>query len=388
MSSELVAKLDNAYTVRLLEELVRINSIVGQEGELARFLCTELDRLGLDCELEEVEPGRSNVYARLQGRGPGRRLNLNGHIDTVSVCEGWESDPFTPVVKQGRLYGLGACDMKAGIACAVTTLKAFVESGYPFRGELSFSGVIDEEAYSKGARAMLATDLAACDAIVVAEAYAGDADKPIPLGITGKVLYELTVQGFAAHGFYPHQGINAVEDAARIIASLDRLRMREHPDFGRGNICTLKIEGGYQVYSVVVPDRCRVEINRLLVPGETTESAVEDMRELIRSLELRSQVEVSLKPPRYEPFVMDRHEPIFDVFHQVYQEVMGFEPVYAYSPGITDANVFAGEGGIPCLHLGPQRGSFHQPNEYVEIGSLASVSRMFALIAARFLGGD
>jgi acetylornithine deacetylase/succinyl-diaminopimelate desuccinylase-like protein len=65
---------------------------------------------------------------------------------------------------------------------------------------------------------------------------------------------------------------------------------------------------------------------------------------------------------------------------------MGFEPVYAYGPGITDANVFAGEGGIPCLHLGPERGNVHQPNEYVGIESLASVSRMYALIAARFLG--
>jgi acetylornithine deacetylase/succinyl-diaminopimelate desuccinylase-like protein len=384
MHQELLSRLDADYTLGCLEEMITIPSIVGREGELGRYLQAELRALGLDPELHEVEGGRYNVYARLRGQGPGRRLNLNGHTDTVAVCEGWQSDPFRPVRREGRLYGLGACDMKAGIACILTALKAFVESGHPFQGELSFSGVVDEEGYSQGARAMMSTDLAGCDAILLAEPYAGDAHKPIPLGITGKVLYELLVQGHAAHGFHPEEGINAIEEAARIVAALDRLPMGEHPDF-QGNCCTLKIEGGYQAYSVVVPDRCRVEINRLLVPGETTASAMKDMESLVASLGLRARVEVGVKPPRYEPFVLSREEPILQCFEQVYRQVMGVAPVYEYSQGITDANVFA-EHGIPCLHLGPPRGDIHQPNEYVLIDSLPRVAQMYALLAAGFLG--
>jgi acetylornithine deacetylase/succinyl-diaminopimelate desuccinylase family protein len=384
MTEQLLAKIDDAYTLQLLEELIAIPSVVGHEGEVAAALFERLRSLGLACEMQEVEPGRFNVYARLQGAGPGRRLNFNGHTDTVPVCEGWDSDPFTPLIREGRLYGLGACDMKGGIACVLTMLKAFVESGYGFRGELSFSGVIDEEAYSKGARAMLETDLAGCDAIVLAEPYSGDEGKPIPLGITGKILYDLTVRGHAAHGFSPHLGVNAVEEAARLLAALDRLPMAEHPDFGRGNTCTLKIEGGYQVYAVVVPDLCRVEINRLLVPGETSASALADMEELVASLGLRARVEVGSKPPRYEPFLVRRDEPILQVFDGVYREMMGAEPQYTYSPGITDANVF-GERGIPCLHLGPERGNVHQPNEYVSLEWLELLPRMYARIAARFL---
>ncbi len=387
MPQDLLAKLDARYTLHLLAEMIRIDSIVGHEGELAGYLHHELEALGLDCELHDVEPGRPNVYARLEGQGPGRRLHFNGHTDTVAVCEGWETDPFTPVVKDGRLYGLGACDMKAGIACILTMLKAVVESRIPFRGELSFSGVIDEEAYSLGAKAVLHTDLAGCDAVVLAEPYPGDESKPIPLGITGKVLYDILVKGRAAHGFHPELGVNAVEEAARIVDALGRLPMRRHPQFGTGNTCTLKIEGGYKVYAVVVPDRCRVEINRLLVPGETTTSAVEDMRELVRSLNLGAEVEVGLKAPRYEPFVMDRDEPILQVFDGVYREVMGVAPAYEYTLGITDANVFAGEGGIPCLHLGPARGGAHQPNEYVPLAWLEPMCQMYALIAARFLEG-
>ena len=384
MTQSLLSLLDPAYAVRILSDMIAIDSIVGNEGDLAHYLHRELADLGLECQLQEVEPGRFNVYARLEGVGPGRRLNLCGHTDTVPVCEGWDTDPFTPVTREDRLYGLGACDMKGGIACVLATLKAFAESGYPFQGELSFAGVIDEEAYSKGALAMMETGWSAIDAMIIAEPYSADQTKPLPLGITGKVLYEIEVEGHAAHGFHPELGINAIEEAAKIISALPRLPMRDHPDFGRGNYCTLKFEGGYEVYAVVVPDRCRVEINRLLVPGETAAAAIEDLETLIHSLDLSARVRVGLKPPQYEPFLMNRDEPIVTVFHDVYQKIMGAEPVYTYSQGITDANVF-GQHGIPCLHLGPARGNVHQPNEYVDLDWLARLPVLYALIAARFL---
>ena len=383
MEEELTSKLDDSYTVRLLKEMIGINSVVGREGELAEYLRGELEALGLRCETQEVEPGRPNIYARLEGRAPGRRLNFNGHTDTVPVVEGWETDPFTPVEREGRLHGLGSCDMKAGIACTLNMLRAFVESDHGFDGELSFSGVVDEEAYGKGAKAMLKTDYGSVDAIVLAEPYPGDETKPIPLGITGKILYDVHVRGRAAHGFRPHLGVNAIEEASRIIANLDRLDFKVHPDFGKGNYCTLKIEGGYTVYSVVIPERCRFEVNRLLVPGETVETAIGDMERLVGSLGL--EAEVRTKPPRYEAFVMDRGEPIIGVFDEVYKEVTGREPLYEYAYGITDANIFAGEGEIPCLHLGPQRGGAHQRNEYVSLDWLPPISKMYALIAARFL---
>ena len=387
MTEGLLSKLDDSYALRRLEEMIAINSVVGQEWELAEYLRGELEALGLRCEVEEVEPGRPNVYARLEGEGPGKRLNFNGHTDTIPVVEGWETDPFAPVVKDGRLYGLGACDMKGGIACILDMMRAFVESGYPFNGELSFSGVIDEEAYGEGAKAMLKTEYGKVDAIVLAEPYPGDETKPIPLGITGKILYDIHVKGRAAHGFRPQLGINAIEEAGKILASLDKLEFKEHPDFGTGNYSTLKIEGGYEIYSVVVPARCRFEVNRLLVPGETVETVIEDMERLIGTLELESDVEVRTKPPRYEAYVMEKDEDIIRIFDSVYKEVMDVEPHYEYAYGITDANIFAGEGKIPCLHLGPQRGGAHQKNEYVLLDWLPPVSKMYALIAARFLGG-
>lgn len=385
MQDDLVSKLSIPYTQRLLEEMIAINSIVGEEQELVEYLKNELEVLGLKCEIDEVEPGRPNIYARLESDKSGRRLNWNGHTDTVPVVDGWETDPFTPIIKEGKLFGLGACDMKAGIACILNMIRAFVESDYSFNGELSFSGVIDEEAYGKGAKAMLKTDYGKVDAIVIAEPYPGDAVKPIPLGITGKILYDIFIRGKAAHGFQPHLGINAIEELGKIIANLDKLEFKEHPEFGTGNYSTLKIEGGYEIYSVVVPASARAEINRLLVPGESIKTAISDMERLINSLNLTAKVEVSTKPPQYEAFVLDKEERIIQIFDSVYQEVMGRPPKYGYTSGVTDANIFSGEGDIPCLHLGPHQEVAHQKNEYVSLDWLQPLSKMYTLIAARFL---
>jgi succinyl-diaminopimelate desuccinylase len=386
MYDDLLKKLDDSYAVKALEEMIRIPSVVKEEKDLAEYLREKLEGLGLEAELQEVEPGRPNVYARLRGDKEGKRLNLCGHTDTVPVVDGWDTDPFKPVRKGNRLHGLGSNDMKAGIACALNTIRAFVESGYRFDGELSFSGVIDEEAYGEGAKAMLRTNYGKVDAIVLGEANNGEEGSEIHLGITGKILYDIHVKGKAAHGFNPEEGINAIEEAGEILANLGKLRFKEHPRFGRGNYSTLKIEGGYKVYSVVVPASCRFEVNRLLVPGETVEYAVKDMMRLAKNLELKSDIEVNTKPPLYAAYEMKRTEPIIKIFDEVYKEVVGKAPLYNYSKSIMDANTFTGEGGIPCLHLGPKPGGAHQKNEYVELDWLPPVSKMYALIAARFLG--
>src|SRR4030042_1063086 len=129
--------------------MIRIPSVVGDEKELAHYLQGELDSMGLETELHEAQPGRPNVYAKLKGARKGKRLNFNGHLDTVPVVAGWTRDPFTPEVEGDRIYGLGSNDMKGGIACILNAIRAYAESGHGFRGELSFSGVIDEEAYGE-----------------------------------------------------------------------------------------------------------------------------------------------------------------------------------------------------------------------------------------------
>ena len=384
MYDDMLNRLDESYCLKKLEEMIRIPSVVGEEKELAHYLFDELEALGYDAELHTAEPGRPNVYAKLEGEKPGKRINFNGHLDTVPVVPGWDTDPFTPVQREGRIHGLGACDMKGGIACILDMLRGFTESSAGFSGELSFSGVIDEEAYGMGAKAMLKTGYRDVDAIVLAEPYLADEARPTALGITGKILYDIHVHGRAAHAFSPELGVNAVEQAGVILANLQRLHIPEHPQF-KGNYCTLKIEGGYEVYSVVVPAFARLEVNRLTVPGETKESVVKDMEALIDSLGLDAEVEVRVKPPYYASYVMSSEEPLVKVFEESYREAMGADPYFGYSSSITDANTFMGEGGIPCIHLGPFPGGAHQKNEYTTLDSLPPVSKTYMLMAAKIL---
>jgi len=383
--------VDMAYLLRILRTLVGINSILPCEEPLAVFVAEELRKLGLEPEWHEVAPGRPNVCATAD-LGPSERfLVFSGHSDTVDVAPGWQSDPFDLVERDGTLHGLGVVNMKGGIACQLAALKSLMEArGLHGRlGRLGFAMTVDQEGHSIGARALLGTAYGRCDAMLHAEHFFGSSPTDyLPSAGMGKVLYRLVVTGQAAHGFRPHLGVNAVDDAARIVAALNRLHLPAHPDFGHGAVCTLKIEGGYKQYQMVVPDRCEVIVNRLLVPGETRETVVRDMRTLIDSLGVRSEVAIDLPPPSFEPYALDPASPITTAFIESYRAVVGSDPHVAPHRGITDANVFVAEGGIPTVVFGPKGGQHHTAAEYLEPASLEPVARVHVETARRFLAAS
>ncbi len=386
MLEEIINKLDDSYTVQLTKEMINIPSVTGEEEALALYIKNKLESYGMETELHYATNKRPNVYGIMQGEKDGKRMNFNAHSDTVPVGDDWETDPFKADVIDEKIYGRGACDMKSGIACSLNMLRAIADSGTSFNGELSFSGVIDQEATDIGAMAMMKKKKwRTLDGVVLTYSYCGNQTKPIPLGLTGKILYNINVKGKAAHGFRPHLGINAVEDAARIIVNLDKLNLKAHQEFGKGTVCTLKTEGGYQKYSVVVPESARFEVNRLLVPGESVGYAMNDMERLVHSLDLDSEITVGIKPPKYEPYVASKEEPLMMILDGVYREVMCMPPLYEYAYGITNANIFQGEYGIQCIHLGPERGNAHGPNEHVKLEWLPPISEMYTRIAYHFL---
>jgi succinyl-diaminopimelate desuccinylase len=381
----ILAALDSIDVTSLLRDLVAVPSSVGDEGRLAEAVGEMLLADGFDVRYQDVEGSRRNVIGAFRFPSSGPRLMFNGHLDTVAAAAGWESDPLTAVQRDGRLYGLGALDMKGGIAASLAACRALIASGVPRCGSIMFSGVIDEEGCSSGARALVDQGGETVDAIIIGEPCAGTTASPIPTLTPGKVLYRLTVEGIQAHGFMPHEGVNAVEEAARIIASLDRLAQAEHPRLGKGPVSTLKIAGGYREYAVVVPDRCEAIISRMIVPGETSGGCKADLEALIDSLDLDGQATVEMVPPYYAPLETDTSTELFRVFEDVYATEYGRTPTYGPSVVITDASVFSGIGGIPTLVFGPTGSSIHQANEYVDLAALAACARTYALTAARFL---
>jgi acetylornithine deacetylase/succinyl-diaminopimelate desuccinylase-like protein len=384
--------IDLPYVEKTLKTLISINSVLPNELKIAEFIADEIRSFGIEPEWHEVAPGRPNVYANAYWGKSGRYLVFSGHSDTVDASKDWETNPFETTIKDGRLYGLGAINMKSGLACMLGAFKAIVEGGDSINnsGKLGLAICVDQEGHSHGARALLDTEYGKCDAMLHAEHFFGDSsDDYLPNAVTGKVLYKLSVHGKAAHAFRPYEGgINAVVDASRIVTALENIEMKKDPVLGTGTICVLKIDGGYEEYSIVVPEQCQIVITRLTVPGETVESSEKDMRNLIKQLNLDSSVDIEMSPPCYEPYFLDDDTPILPVFKNVYHKTTGSQPVFAPHRGIVDANIFSGEGGIPTVVFGPKGKRHHEAGEYVELSSLKPVTEIYVQTALAFLGEE
>ncbi len=380
--------IDIDYLIETLKKMISINSVLPNEQQLSEFIADEIKSFGIEPEWHEIAPGRPNIYAEVDFGSSNKFLVFSGHSDTVDAASDWETDPFEPVVKNGRLYGLGAINMKAGLACSLAAFKALVEfkENYGKLGRVGLAITVDQEGHSIGAEAMLKTKYGKCDAMLHAEHFFGDSkENYLPIAVTGKVLYKLTIKGKSAHAFRPHPGgINAVEDASKIISSLEKLKLRNHPLFGKGTVCTLKIDGGFKQYSMVVPYFCKVIITRLTIPGETRDIAVQDMQDLIDSLKLKSEVQIETPSPHYDPYFLDENLPFISRFKEVYREVLGKYPYFAGHRGIVDANVFVAKGKIPTIVFGPKGANHHQAGEYVEISSLEQVARIYAEMTIRY----
>ena len=372
----------------LIDRLVRADSRLPVEERAAQVIADEIRTAGLTPEWTEVAPGRPNVTCMAKlGPRPGM-VTFTGHLDTVHVADGWSSDPFDPTERGGKLHGLGALDMKSGVACAWVAFRRLLENRgrHPELGTIAFAATVDEEAYGAGAKALLGTKYGTSDLMLLTEPFHGSGpEDPIPFVMPGKVLYRVHVHGRTSHALcHPERGINAVDDAARIVTALERLELGSHPVLGWMNYSTLKIDGGYREYSVVVPERCEIIITRLLAPGETRHGAVRQLEVLIGGLGLASAVTVEAAPPSYEPFAIDPGHPAMQAFEAAYRVRLGRDPSLGGLLGITDANIYQGEGGIPTIIFGPKGQGLHEKDEYVELDSLAPVVDILVDTTRRF----
>lgn len=368
--------------VQLLSDLVKIPSVCGDEAEISDFIAKWFKDHGLPVEILPVSSNRSDVITRLIGPQAGPRILLNGHMDTVDPGNGWTRDPFGAEVEDGRMYGRGAFDMKAGLACILWVAVVCKAKGLPRKGELIVTAVVDEEAIARGTYALVEKDITkGVDLAMIPE--------PTNLNVVtthcGRAVFEIEVRGKAAHSELPEHGVNAIEETAIFVNALRGLRGPNHPKMGSSRISALRIEGG-QEEVMLVPDRCRLVVDQCLVPGHTTASALEDLKRLIAGIGVDASVKVPAREtPFCEPFEIPDDNPQVRLVAETAGNILGKTPDLDFHRGPCDSCILFNQGRIPTIEFGPSGSGLHQPDEYVQLESVNETAAVYQQIVSSLL---
>ena len=356
--------------IQTLADLVRINSVNSSyeggagEREIATYVRRFFEQRGIEIWEQEVFSGRPNVIAQLPGRDSMRRIVLEAHTDTVSV-KGMTIPPFEPRIEDGKLFGRGSCDTKAGLAAMMHAVASLKEDRITPACEVWLAAVVDEEFSYRGV-VKLCEGLSAVAAIV-----AEPTELRAVIATKGVLRWRIVVHGKAAHSSRPHLGVNAISHMARIVLALEedhrRLAARPHPLLGPGTCNVGVIRGGVQVN--FVPDECAIEIDRRLLPGERTDDVLKHYQALLDELASRfPDLHAEMGAPMLtdEALETSAKDPVVQAASAVLRD-MGLNDEPCGVPFGCDASKLS-RAGVPSIVFGP--GSIdraHGAVEYVEI---------------------
>jgi len=360
--------------IDLTKKLISIPSQIGQTSEIENFTASYLKNVpGAEIELQPVPGHGNNVIARVIHDESFPTILINGHLDTVEICNGWEREPFQPVIEGDRLYGLGSSDMQSGVAVG---MKAFEMLACLKNVNSVFAGTVDEEGDSTGAFTLLENEIKA-DLCLIPE----PSSKTLMMGCRGRVVFQVDVRGSSAHGAKPDDGVNAISEASKFIGKMDDLPLMEHDILSTGSFCILEFQGGTQTLSV--PDFARIKLDRHYVIGETEEQMLADLENAVLKLNSPASFDIDFWPQRQTPFL----EPYLTEnigLAKEFSDIVGANVTYGKSVG--DYNAFAKH--MPVVVFGPHGENWHGADEWVSISSIHEVLAGYGNFANHLSGKD
>ena len=366
----------------LLAELVRrpsvnpmgrtdIDPAIIYESRVTAFLEEQLRELGCEFRKQHVAPGRENIVATYSPANARRSIMFEAHQDTVPV-DAMIIEPFAATVEGGKLFGRGACDVKAGVAVMFTAFARLVREKPPGSAAVTLAYTVDEEHSCLGVRELVRSGVRA-DAAIVAE--------PTLLNIVnahkGVVRWVLETTGRACHSSRPDDGVNAIYRMAKLITGVERYaealrQLQPDPLLGPRTISLGRITGG--VSPNTVPDVCRADIDRRLIPGETALSATTELEAFLRS---HSDVPFTLTtaPSGCAPLGPELSGKLVEEFGAAINAVVGKHTVHPVPFG-TDAATLAG-AGVPSIVFGPgDIAQAHTKDEWIDLAQLAPAAEI------------
>ncbi|MFS2008376.1 acetylornithine deacetylase/succinyl-diaminopimelate desuccinylase family protein [Azospirillum sp. CT11-132] len=406
--------------VALTQDLIRIPT-VNPPGDVytdsAELIGRRLAARGFDVEYVRAEGAagdsdrypRTNVVARIEAPRPGPCVHFNGHIDVVPAGQGWTVDPFGGVVKDGRVYGRGACDMKGGIAASIIAVESLLEEGLLTAGALEISGTVDEESGGYGGVGHLAKlgyfSRPRVDHVIIPEPLNVDR---VCIGHRGVWWAEIETKGRVAHGSMPFLGNCAVRHMGAVLHRIEteliprlaakRTDMPVVPEGARQSTININaIHGGQRedhggLPSPMVPDRCRMVIDRRYLIEEDPEAVRGEIVAILEDLRrTRPGFAYELREVlAFLPTMTDADAPVVRAVAAAIETVLGRPAQHVVSPGTYDQKHVVRVGQLKdCIAYGPGILDLaHQPDEWVGIDDMVQSAQVMALATLDLMGGD
>lgn len=403
--------------VELTRDLIRFPTI-NPPGEAyqpcAEFIGNRLAKRGFEIEYVRGTgaPGdsdaypRVNVIARREGSGPGPCVHFNGHIDVVEVGGGWTVPPFDGLVKDGKVYGRGACDMKGGLASAIIAVEALIDSDPDYPGAIEVSGTVDEESGGYGGVAFLAErgwfSTPRVDHVVIPEPLNVDR---VCIGHRGVWWAEIETKGRMAHGSMPFLGDSAIRHMTAVLERFEEelypalaKRLSDMPVVPDGarqstmNINSLhggQFEGHDGLPTPCVADSCRMIIDRRFLIEESLDDVKSEVADILERLAIsRPDFQFDIREIfAVEASISDRNGPVAATTAAAIQEVLSVAPKIVCSPGTYDQKHIDRIGKLKdCIAYGPGMLDLaHQPDEWVGIEDMTAAAKVMALTTSRLL---
>ncbi|MBK8987276.1 MAG: ArgE/DapE family deacylase [Chloroflexi bacterium] len=379
--------IDPDFTRQTLVDLVQINSINPHlspdgpgEAAIGAYVAGALQDMGLEVTTYDLGSNRVNVVGRLKGAGNGRSLLLNAHMDTVGV--GGMADPFGAVVRDGRLYGRGAQDMKGSLAAMMAAVRALADSGVPLGGDVLLTAVADEEYASIGTDDLIRRLTA--DAAIVTE----PTDMRLCRAHRGFIWFDVATTGRAAHGSRYQEGIDANMHMGRFLAELEKLSQEliqrpPHPLAGPPSLHASLLHGGSEIS--VYAAHCRLKIERRTMPGETVAQATAELQAIIDRLAAADPTFQASVHPFFDrdAFAVAANTPIVGALEKAMTAVLPAPPTHTGATFWTDAAILAA-AGIDTAVIGPIGAGLHSDDEWVEVQSVLDFAQILAETAVIF----